>query len=700
MSNDGKFPPTPSKKYINLAIVSRGSKRRDLEDLRKYTLHGRVDELLSGKEKIEIGDILKPVKGELMPVSLVFIEGPPGIGKSSLAWELCRKWDRTQYDLAVLLRLRKRDVQAIKDIPDLFPYRYDKDLQSSVAKEVIEKEGDRVLFILDGYDEFPLHLRDEGILIDLLSGEVLPKSSVVVTSRPSATCDLYMTCRPLVQRHVEILGFTDEQVKEYASSIFSEPELLEDFLLYVSASKNPAINSLMYVPLNAAIIVEIYRSNRKKGSPIPQTMTQLYTQLCLTLFQRHVSSTKPDTDIVSFSDLSSTDKKHLLKLAQLAYSKFEQQEVVFYSDSVSKDMVHFGLLDSVPALHGGGGVSYNFLHLTVQEFLAAYHVTRDPNGAGAFHCYGEDPRWNMVWRFVSGLTGFQFFKDHTQSCAFVKADVQIEVFLMQCLFEAQIQFNYAAAFPGKIYVHIDNSCSPLDMYAIGYCLVHSSARTSWQVQLQKATKNFNYYIWGLNSNPNTDATIVGLVLSDSHMPFLDQYPARILQGIKYLNLLCLVSPWLPEVRKYHLPYSLLANTLTRFECSGNIPDPLQLCNAVFVSSSLKEIDLSLPHFPPNSFAHLETNTSITQLEIEWTDKQIKSHGDLSMLLRILNTNRTIERLTWKYLKMTFPQLDREQLHKIHQALSSNTVLKEFTLYRLRFRPYTRSVFDHFNLELW
>ena len=292
----------------------------------------------------------------------------------------------------MLLRLRKRDVQAIKDIPDLFPYRYDKDLQSSVAKEVIEKEGDRVLFILDGYDEFPLHLRDEGILIDLLSGEVLPKSSVVVTSRPSATRDLYMTCRPLVQRHVEILGFTDEQVKEYASSIFSEPELLEDFLLYVSASKNPAINSLMYVPLNVAIIVEIYRSNRKKGSSIPQTMTQLYIQLCLTLFQRHVSSTKPDTDIVSFSDLSSSDKKHLLKLAQLAYSKFEQQEVVFYSDSVSKDMVHFGLLDSVPALHGGGGVSYNFLHLTVQEFLAAYHVTRDPNGAGAFHCYGEDPR--------------------------------------------------------------------------------------------------------------------------------------------------------------------------------------------------------------------------------------------------------------------------------------------------------------------
>ena len=102
VSSDGKFPPTPSKTYVNLAVVERASDIGDLEDVRKNTLHGRVDRLLEGKTKIEIADVLKQHKDK--PVSLVFVEGPPGIGKSTLAWELCRRWDRKQYDLAVLLR--------------------------------------------------------------------------------------------------------------------------------------------------------------------------------------------------------------------------------------------------------------------------------------------------------------------------------------------------------------------------------------------------------------------------------------------------------------------------------------------------------------------------------------------------------------------------------------------------------------------
>ena len=701
VSSDKKFPPTPSKKYINLAM-SHGSRRRDLEDLRKYTLHGRVDELLRGKEKIEIGDILKPIEddnGELKPVSLVFVEGPPGIGKSSLAWELCRQWDRTQYDLVVLFRLRNREVQGIKKVHGLFPYRYDQELQRSVAKKVMDKEGKKVLFILDGYDELPAHLRHRGILIDLLSGEVLPKASVVVTSRPSATRDLYMTCRPQVQRHVEILGFTDEQVNEYARSVFStEPALLEDFLLYVSASKNPAINSLMYVPLNAAIIVEIYRNNKEKGSPIPQTMTQLYTQLCLSLLQRHVS-TEPDTvsvDIVDFSDLSSADLEHFQKLAQLAYSKFEQQEVVFYSDSVSKRMVHFGLLDSVQALYNRRGISYNFLHLTVQEFLAAYHITRDPNSAGVFQKYGEDPRWNMVWRFVSGLTSFQFFEKHAQ--CYVLREVEYTQVDIQYLFEAQIQLDPAA---DKIRVQIDDKYSPLDMYAAGYCLVHSSARISWQVQLQDATKNFNYYIWGLNSNPDSNATIVELVLSENHVPFLDKYPARLSQGVQRLNLVAIKpqsptrssldlpfdpAPPLPsrlQPTMPNLPRSLLASSsLTEFECSGNFHNPLELCDAVFSSSSLKTVYLSLPYFPPKSFARLETNTSITRLKIELREERMKSHEQVRMLSRILSTNRTVECLTWKYLPSIWPHINGELLKDIKQALLSNTVLKNFLYHQL------------------
>ena len=90
VSSDSKFPPTPSKTYVNLAVVERGSQIRDIEQVRKNVLHGRVDNLLEGKIEIELTDILKP-QDNGSPISLVFVEGPPGIGKSTLAWELCRR---------------------------------------------------------------------------------------------------------------------------------------------------------------------------------------------------------------------------------------------------------------------------------------------------------------------------------------------------------------------------------------------------------------------------------------------------------------------------------------------------------------------------------------------------------------------------------------------------------------------------------
>ena len=79
VSSDNKFPPTPSTTYVDLAMVEHESKIHNLEELRNYTLHGQVDMVLKGKQKINIDDILKPDENG-SPVSFVFVEGPPGIG--------------------------------------------------------------------------------------------------------------------------------------------------------------------------------------------------------------------------------------------------------------------------------------------------------------------------------------------------------------------------------------------------------------------------------------------------------------------------------------------------------------------------------------------------------------------------------------------------------------------------------------------
>ena len=704
VSSDGKFPPTPSKTYVNLAAVERASQIRDIEEVRKNTLHGRVDKLLEGKTKIEIANILKP-QDNGSPVSLVFVEGPPGIGKSTLAWEVCRKWDRKQYDLAVLLRLREREVQQIKSIAGLFPHA-DEQLRQLVTED---REGKRILFVLEGYDELPINLRRQGLFIKLLKGEILPKCAVLVTSRPSASRDLFKACRPQIQRHVEILGFTQEAVENYASSVFSsEQEVLKDFLIYISAAQNPALNSLMYIPLNAAIIVEIYKNSRRKGCPIPKTMTQVYTQLCLTLLQRYLDNISPQNTIVlnSFSDLPNNYYDHFKTLSRLAFEQFQQHRVVFYSDGVSKDFVHFGFLDSVPALYGGGGVSYNFLHLTIQEFLAAYHITQLPSGRYVFNQYSMDERWEVVWRFLSGLTGFKYFENSVQNFAFSclgEECLEVKNLFLHCLFEGQRQdifdcpkatgMNFKTVYSSQAYT------SPLDRYALGYCIANCSSTTSWKVEIFEGSDES--FMWGLNSNHSGSGTISHLVVRLEHPTCLSSYPEKILHGIEYLsfagdsellsgkviplmnNLTSLFFCDVPEpdeVALTSLSNLIHSPKLNSFTIGDNESDLQYITkpvgDALFGPSSLKINELSLIKciFEENFFDSLETNTNLTKVSL--TGKiEAPPFQTLSRILR----NKTIQKLRIYVTSFSEP-VDLDQLDTFKAALSSNTSLKYLKLF--------------------
>ena len=736
VSSDGKFPPTPSKTYVSLAVVERASEIRDIEQVRNNVLHGRVDEMIKGNTKIEITDILKP-QDNGKPVSLVFVEGPPGIGKSTLAWELCRRWDRKQYDLAVLLRLRDREVQQIESIADLFPHG-NKQLQQSVTEEVLDIEGKGILLILDGYDELLNSLRHQGFLLKLLKREVLPNCSVLVTSRPSATSDLLLACSPQIQRCVEILGFTQECIKEYASSVFfSEPEMLKDFLTYISASQNPAINSLMYIPLNAAIIVHIYRNSRRKGSPIPKTLTQVYTQLCLTLLQRYLKSNNPQdgTILDKFSDLPSIYYGSFKRLAQLAFEQFEKHNVVFYSKDVPKELIHFGFLDSVSSLYGGGGVSYNFLHLTLQEFLAAYHITQLSSGIDVFKRHSEDKHWEVVWRFVSGLTGFQYFMDSVRCDAFVSESeddgyLKVKNLLLHCLFEGQFVCDYTAVLGRNNLFSQQNTIlsgsSPLDRYALGYCIGNCSSTTSWRVKIWGGSGES--YLWGLNSNHCSNGVISHLEMQHVSPTCLDSYPITILSGIKHLKVyltsagddnhhiteqtLLQVLPLMKSLTSLGLTFpspslfhAISQSNVTQLELnikeynqtclsslSGLIYSPSKLkgltitvagsdvntkplCDVLFGPSSLNHLTLELPHFTDNSFDLLETNTCLTTVDIIlFSDEYLP----LEPLFRILERNKTVESLRWRRHCMSIKTRDKE-LENLHNSLSSNTTLKKLYL---------------------
>ena len=522
ISADTKWPPTPSREFITLAVV-QGQLGQARDRCIGHTLQGNVKQVLDHRKEISIDQIFEADKGQKKP-RLVLMKGSPGIGKSTLAWELCRKYTR-QYSLVVLLRLREEKVQEISNVSQLFHENGSQDMKLLV-EEVSKSQGRDILFVLDGFDELPETLQKRSFLLDLIKGYVLPASTVLVTSRPSATAELCTSCRP--QKHIEILGFTQESVETYASSVFSsEPEQLEKFKTYISASNNPAINSLMYIPLNAAIIVLIFQ-DCKSDSLLPHTLTELYTQLCLTILNRYLESVSVD----KFEDLPADLYKQFLHLSEVAFEGIKSEEVIFHT--VPPGLINFGFLDAVSALYGGRRVSYNFLHLTLQEFFAAYHISHlSSNGLDAFKQHGKDKRWNVVWRFVAGLTKFEGYDNYiTDDDVFIKSrennKICLSLFFIQCLFEAQAADHFSSIFgtPPTV-IHVRVSGTVLDCYAVGYCIANFHTGVSWSVDII-VEKDLTSFICGLNTNVPSVGVIEKLHIEECEDINIREFPLVLL----------------------------------------------------------------------------------------------------------------------------------------------------------------------------
>ncbi len=112
---DNKWPPTPSREYVKLAIIKKKDQRcRD--DFIGHRLRGKIKEIPKDREEISVEQISEPDK-EQGDIKLILMEGAPGIGKSTVSLELCRKWETSpcmkKYQLVVLLRLREKKVQKI-----------------------------------------------------------------------------------------------------------------------------------------------------------------------------------------------------------------------------------------------------------------------------------------------------------------------------------------------------------------------------------------------------------------------------------------------------------------------------------------------------------------------------------------------------------------------------------------------------------
>ena len=190
------------------------------------------------------------------------------------------KWARDgflakDFDIVVLIELRSVLKKSLKKvIAEL--------IGEEGLKQIMDMEGSKCLFILEGLDELSAGQRQtDPFLCSLFKRRpLLKEATVVITSRPHASAKL------TVNRKIEVVGFGIDEIKEYVEkSLSSEPEMVTKLLKQLE--EYPHLLSICYVPMSLAMVVEIFSSSHLKQLPL--TLTELYQQFIVMLLQREFS---------------------------------------------------------------------------------------------------------------------------------------------------------------------------------------------------------------------------------------------------------------------------------------------------------------------------------------------------------------------------------------------------------------------------
>ena len=471
--------------YVNLALAPFYLGYQRAQEMFVKAVTVGVDHVYSYQtNRIECEAIPQLVKEH----KLVIISGAPGVGKSTLArkvcQDVCRSSDCHGYVLVLLVELRDllhcEKNFTLVDLLQMFQVMIE-DTTSlvEVSKAIYRSRGRGVLFVLDGFDELPAHLRRSAFLVNLLShnrDSPLPDCDVILTSRSIVTSEIYhqmQRSRSQVSlTNIEVLGFTQHQIKIYAKQYFSNqqrPDLCDLFVKKIGAV--PQIRGLCSIPVVLSIICQVFLFRED----LPPTLTQIYNDyLCVKVLKYSEDLSELD------SILDLPKDRDIYKLGEIAYNCIEKQKVVFDSADLQGLGERFsdrkrgcGVLTARPIQCGpkskkGAVESFFFIHLTVQEFLAAVYVsllTADRQ-CEIWARYLGEPHMAQVWRFYCGLTKLQHF-DHLQKRIY---SYSID-FQMQCLFETQDISLVCRLMPRIVGKEV--KVSPVTAYdstAYGYCL--------------------------------------------------------------------------------------------------------------------------------------------------------------------------------------------------------------------------------------
>ena len=508
-------------------------------------------------------------------------------------------------------------------------------------------------------------------------------------------------------------------VEQYLSKpdVEADPSLPTKYMDYISST--PPIRAALYTPVAAKMAAEVFTWSQHTESPPPTTMTELFTTFTLKTLADHLSTHpvyhKQQLKVTTFSDLPTDVYKQFQGLCKMAYEGIlNRQQLVFSVTHLPTGFAPLGLMQEVPQLYTEGRASsYHFIHLTLQEYLAAVHISQLPahEQTRLFREHVNSGHFKATMRFLAGCTKLAKLANIPPN---ITMDTELNYF--HFLFEAKdISMTAKTLGSDEMFVRSDYSWTPLDYYVTGHVISHSNC--SWRL----------YFIWSSIDDEKFElfchgcavsgVTGCGGHISDAHFSSNDitsksiqsfvNLPPHILQNMRVLDLshnkldgsacdlLAEVVPSMTRLEMLQLGANPLGNggavevikvlcgsgvkQLSLYDTAIGEPDCEALCELLKSSLLLQHLRISYNNFSSESVASIITglshNSFLTTLNIS------NSHFSIANVDSLASVLKDHSKSTLTKLVLQDCHISSEGAVELAAALCENTTLQHLDLSR-------------------
>ncbi|XP_072235797.1 NLR family CARD domain-containing protein 3-like [Leuresthes tenuis] len=340
-------------------------------------------------------DIFKLPPGRDEPIRTVMTKGVAGIGKTVLTQKFTLDWaeGKANQNIQFMFPFTFRELNVLKEkkfsLVELVHHFFTETKEAGICSF----EEFQVVFIFDGLDEcrLPLDFHNKEPLTDvtestsvdvlltnLIRGNLLPSARLWITTRPAAANQIPPDCVGMV---TEVRGFTDPQKEEYFRKRFRDKKRASRIISHIQTSRS--LHIMCHIPvfcwITATVLEDVLKT--REGGELPKTLTEMYIHFLVV--QAKVKKVKYDGGAETDPHWSPESRKMIESLGKLAFEQLQKGNLIFYES----DLTECGIDISAASVYSGVFTQifkeerglfqekvFCFIHLSVQEFLAALHV--------------------------------------------------------------------------------------------------------------------------------------------------------------------------------------------------------------------------------------------------------------------------------------------------------------------------------------